>query len=629
MNVRMTGGLWAERMETNRCITLPIAYQRCLETGRLDAFKLQWKPGQKKQPHCYWDSDVGKWIEAAAYSLAMVADQRLEKNVDRVIGWIEKAQMPDGYLNTYYQSVEPSERWTNLRDQHELYCAGHLIEAAIAYFETTGKRRLLDVMCRYVDHIDQTFGPRQNHRQGIPGHEEIELALVRLFRVTGNPSHLALASVFIERRGQKPNYFDLEARKRNDTSQVGESYEYNQAHCPVREQKQVTGHAVRAMYLYAGMADVALEKGDASLMRACRRLWQHLTTKRLHITGGVGPTQANEGFTHDYDLPNEGAYLETCAAIGLVFWAQRMLLADTNRCYSDTMERALYNGILSGVSTEGDTFFYGNPLAVHPGFDGNGKAVDASFHYRRSPWFDCACCPPNLARLIAQLPGLLYTTKRSELAVHLYAQSTGHVTLGHHSVTIHQQTAYPWKEKVKFILKPEAEFVWTLALRIPAWCRKATVRINGNTIVPRMRKGYACLRRRWTMGDRVELQLAMPIERVEAHPAARQNAGRIALQRGPVVYCLESVDNATPLNDLAVDEKASMRIVTGKTGILKGIPLVKGRATRRKPSDWKDSLYLAQPTPARQACTFTAVPYYLWGNRKTGAMLVWMRSHKA
>ena len=357
--VTIEGGFWGPRIETNRKVTLPIEYEHLKKTGRLEAWELKWKPGDPNPPHIFWDSDVAKWMEAAAYSLTCHPDKTLEQNLDRVIALMEKAQLPDGYLNTHFIAVEPEKRWTNLRDNHELYCAGHLMEAAVAHYHATGKRSFLDVMCRYADHIHRTFGPGRDQKRGYPGHEEIELALIKLWGATGNRSYLDLATFFINERGRPPHYFTLEAQARGEdpARQRHGNYEYSQSHLPVREQTKVVGHAVRAMYLYCGMADVAAATGDKALLAACRRLWQNVTRRRMHVTGGIGPTASNEGFTTDYDMPTDTAYLETCAAIGLVFWAHRMLQADLDGDYGDVMERALYNGVLSGVSVEGDRFF--------------------------------------------------------------------------------------------------------------------------------------------------------------------------------------------------------------------------------------------------------------------------------
>jgi len=615
-------------METNRLVTLPIEYEQCRGTGRIDAFRLDWQPGQPNPPHIFWDSDVAKWIEAAAYSLATHPDPKLERLVDGVVDLIANAQQEDGYLNTHFTVVEPGKRWTNLRDNHELYCAGHLMEAAVAYYTATGKRTFLDVMRRYADHIDTVLGPGENQKRGYSGHEEIELALVKLYRVTDEKRYLDLAKYFIDERGQQPHYFDLEARARGqDPHQYRyKTYEYNQSHAPVRQQTEVVGHAVRAMYLYSGMTDVATATGDKALLGACRRLWKSATQKRMHITGGLGPVHTNEGFTRDYDLPNESGYLETCAAVGLVFWAHRMLNAELDGQYADIMERALYNGTISGVSLDGQRFFYGNPLAAYPGFDGNGQFVHKDYHYRREEWFDCACCPPNIARMIAQFPGYMYSAGRDEVYVHLYAQSTANVNIAGQTVQITQKTAYPWKGKIAIAVKPEKASVWTLALRVPGWCRGAELRVNGKAVeaAPITQKGYARISREWQNGDRVELVLPMPPERIEAHPAVRQDCGRIALQRGPLVYCLEQADNGPGLNDIVLPRGAKLAVKNDETLFDGSIPVIMARGKRRSPEGWKGTLYRRAGSKIK-AVTLKAIPYFMWANRQPGEMLVWIR----
>jgi len=406
-NVAVDDRFWTPRQETNRLVTLPIEYRQCRKTGRLRAWKLNWRPGRGNPPHIFWDSDAAKWLEAVGYSLAARPDRKLERLADKVIDDIAAAQRPDGYLNIYYSVVEPDQRWTNLRDRHELYCAGHLMEAAVAYHQATGKRKLLDVLCRYADHIDATFGRSRGKKRGYPGHEEIELALVKLYHATGEKRYLKLAKYFVDERGRRPHYYDKEARARGDDRKKywPGTYEYNQSHLPVRRQSAVVGHAVRAFYLYAGMADVAAETHDGELLAACKRLWRDATRHKMYVTGGVGPSGRNEGFTRTYDLPNETAYAETCAAIALVFFAHRMLQIEADAHYADVMERALYNGTISGVSADGTRFFYTNPLAAAP----PARAAGGKPEPHRREWFGCACCPPNIARLIASLPQYVYS----------------------------------------------------------------------------------------------------------------------------------------------------------------------------------------------------------------------------
>ena len=620
--VQLEDAFWAPRVETNRRVTLPMEYRQCKETGRIDAWT--WKKGQPNEPHIFWDSDVGKWIEAAAYSLMAYPDKTLQEKIDAAVDLMAKGQGQDGYLNSHYSRVEPERRWTNLRDCHELYCAGHLMEGAVAYHQATGKRKFLDVMCRYADYIDGVFGPRRGQKRGYCGHPEVELALVKLHRVTGNQRYLNLAKYFVDERGRQPSYFDEEAKARGeDPARVWFGrYSYLQSHRPLREQTEVVGHAVRAMYIYSGMADVAAATGDRSLVPALKRLWENVTAKRMHVTGGLGPTCRNEGFTFDYDLPNENAYDETCANIALVFWAHRMLHLDPDGRYADVMELALYNSVISGISLSGDRFFYANPLAAHPGVDPHGSIQGADYHYRRSAWFGCACCPPNIARLLASFGGYVYSQGKGEARVNLYVAGRGELEVDGRRVVLQQRTKYPWEGTVTLTVKPAAPATFAVALRIPGWCRGARLKVNGRSVPVRIDKGYARILRRWVEGDRVEVSMPMPVERIEAHPQVRQDAGRVALQRGPVVYCLEEVDNGRDLSDVLLPRSA--RLTTKfEPGLLGGVVVIQGQAKHRDPSKWTGRLYDPDATPLR-SMALKAVPYAVWANRQSGEMLVWI-----
>ncbi len=625
VDVEINDAFWTPRLDVNRDVTLPIQYGHCKRTGRLDAMK--WTEGRGRMPHIFWDSDVGKWIEAAAYSLATCPDKALERKVDRVIDVLADGQCDDGYLNSFFTRVEPDKRWTNLRDCHELYCAGHLTEAAVAYYEATGKRKLLDVMCRYVDYIDSVFGPRRGQMKGYPGHEEIELALVKLYHVTGRQRYLALSKFFIDRRGATPHYYDREATARGDDPKTWHftSYTYNQSHLPVREQKEVVGHAVRACYLYAGMADVAGETGDRTLLAACKRLWKNVTQRRMYIHGGIGPTCRNEGFTADYDLPNETAYAETCAAIALVFFAHRMVQIDPNAAYADVMERALYNNVLAGVSQDGKAFFYGNPLSAYPGVTPNRGARPGRDHYRRSAWFGCACCPPNLARMLASLGQYIYSSARNQAWVHLYAGGLAKLDVGPQTVMLETRTRYPWDGLVRVTVQPETPATFTLALRIPGWCRGARLTVNGKAVRlgPITVKGYAKVKRLWAKGDRVELVLPMPVERIEAHPKVRQDRGAVVLQRGPVVYCLEQVDNGPDLRGIVLPREAKLTARMDPK-LFGGVGVITGKAVRYEAGKWTGGLYRPAASK-RRAAPIKAIPYFLWANRARGEMLVWIR----
>ncbi len=621
--VQLDDAFWAPRVETNRRVTLPMEYQQCKNTGRIDAWT--WKKGQPNPPHIFWDSDVGKWIEAAAYSLMTHPDKSLEEKIDASVELMATGQGKDGYLNSHFSRVEPEKRWTNLRDWHELYCAGHLLEGAVAYYQATGKRQFLEIMCRYVDYIDQVFGPKKGQKRGYCGHPEVELALVKLYKVTGNQRYLNLAKFFVDERGRQPFYYDTEAKARGeDPAKVWfGKYSYFQGHQPLREQTEVVGHAVRAMYIYSGMADVAAETGDRTLVPSLKRLWENVTAKRMHVTGGLGPTAKNEGFTFDYDLPNETAYDETCANIALVFWAHRMFHMDPDGRYADVMELALYNSVISGISLSGDHFFYANPLATHPGVDPHGAVQGADYHYRRSEWFGCACCPPNIARLLASLGGYIYSQGKGEARVNLYVAGRGELEIDGQRVLLQQKTKYPWDGTVTLSVKPEKPATFAVALRIPGWCRGARLKVNGRSVAVRPDKGYARIIRHWVAGDRVELVMPMPAERIEAHPHVRQDAGRVALQRGPVVYCLEEVDNSPDLSDLILPRSAKLT-PKFEPALLGGVVVIKGKAQRREPSKWTGALYRPVASGLRTV-PIKAVPYAVWANRKPGEMMVWIQ----
>ncbi|AFH61626.1 glycoside hydrolase family 127 protein [Paenibacillus caseinilyticus] len=582
----------------------------------------------------FQDSDLGKWLETVGFALSKERSPELEKIADDVIDLLERAQGPDGYLNTYYTVKEPGARWTNLRDNHELYCAGHLMEAAVAYYDATGKRKLLDIMCRYADYIGEVFGREPGQKRGYDGHPEVELALVKLYQASGNRAYLELSRYFVEERGQLPHFFDTEDQERAAAQGDGgaarkrkRGYDYFQAHLPVRDQKTAEGHSVRAVYLYSAMADLAMQYRDAGLREACRELWNDVVERKMYVTGGIGSSAYEERFTVPYDLPNDRAYTETCAAIGLMFWAQRMLQMEQDRRYADVMELALYNGVLSGISLDGKSYFYVNPLEVWPdtaNFRDDMRTVKGT----RQPWFGCACCPPNIARLIASLGQYIYSVneEQRELHVHLYAGSRAEVVLGGQPVTLTQTTEYPWNGQaaLEIGLAQPAEF--TVCVRIPGWCRKAAVTVNGaGTDTGQLEKGYVRITRTWSDGDRIELSFDMPVEIVRAHPNVRAAAGRIALQRGPVVYCLEEADNGPNLQDIVVERDAEFE-AEFDAGLLGGVTVLRGMGTRSVvPPEGAGVLYTTQEYD-RTAVPLQAVPYFAWSNRTPGEMTVWIRS---
>jgi uncharacterized protein len=625
--VRFDDAFWAPRMETNRKITLPHIYKMLEETGRIAAFDLNFEREVPSQiVLIFGDSDPAKWIEAASYSLATHPDPELEELVNQVTEKIISAQQPDGYLNTHFTHTQPEMRWKNVRDWHEMYCAGHLIEGAVAHFQATGQRRFLDALCRYADHIDSTFGAEEGKLRGYPGHPELELALMRLYHATGNQRYLDLASFMIDERGQvtpeRPHFYDVEALARGEDPRRfwARSYEYNQSHLPIREQDKVVGHAVRAMYLFSAVADLADEKDDATLLETCNRLWDNLTNRRMYLTGGIGPSHQNEGFTSDYDLPDETAYAETCATIALVQWNQRLLQFAGEGRFADVLERGLYNGLISGISLSGDRYLYENPLST------NGTR-------HRQEWFICPCCPGNLSRTVASVGNLLYSTSADGIWAHLFAGSTAQMDVLHGSeavqVEIRQETLYPWDGAVKFTLTPAQAATFTLHLRVPGWCESFQVAVNGNILDAQPEaNGYLALTREWAPGDVVAYTMDMPVKAVYANENVRQLVGRVAIQRGPIVYCLEGVDNGSIMLDrISVDAAQIANFsVEYQPNLLGGVSLIRGKGMRLENSIEGDALYHSNP-PSQSEVEITAIPYCVWDNRAPGEMRVWIREN--
>lgn len=629
-DVRLDHGWLAERARLVRERVIPYQWEALNDrvagaerSGTVSNFQIA--AGEKAGEHhgyVFQDSDLYKWIEAASHRLATHPDPELDRVLDGIIATLGRAQRPDGYLNTHYQLREPDRRWTNLVDNHELYCAGHMFEAAVAHFEATGKRSLLGIAERCAALIARTFGTGSDQRPGYCGHEEIELALVKLWRATGNREHLRQASYFIDQRGQEPNYFAEETRRR------GEPFPWHfyfdglgtvQAAQPVRSLTEPVGHAVRMMYLATAMADLARENHDEGLCKVIRGLWDAVVARHLYVTGGVGAEPHGEKFAEPFDLPPDRAYAETCAAIGLVFFARRMLALEQDGKYADTMERALYNNVLAGLSVDGTRYFYVNPLEVVP-------AVARRRHdchrvkTQRVPWFGCACCPPNVARLLASIGQYLCSPRAEGLAVHLYAGAEMRAALPAGEFRLRMRTEYPWQETVEIEILAAPTGEATLELRLPGWCRSPVVALNGAESRPPVAAGYALLRRNWKVGDRVTLKFPMPVERVRANPAIAEVAGQVALQRGPVVYCVEEIDNGPRLSALVLPPAAAP-VARWDAGLLGGCLVIESPAQRE---EMGASLYSTVP-PARRAVTLRAVPYALWANRGEGEMRVWLR----
>lgn len=576
-------------------------------------------PEEKFYGFVFQDSDFAKWIEAVAYILQQYPDPELEKTADEAIGIVCGAQQPDGYLDTFYIINDISRRFTNLRDHHELYCLGHLIEGAVAYYRATGKNRLLDAACRFADCVAGHIGPEERKLHGYPGHEIAEMALAKLYEVTGQEKYRDLGLYFINERGQKPYYYDQE-----QSFDAGQDealrYQYYQAHLPVREQSEAKGHAVRAAYLYSGMADFARLTSDDALKAACERLWDDITQKKMYITGGVGATHIGEAFSFAYDLPNDTAYAETCASIAMIFFAQRMLEMSPDSKYADIMERELYNIVLSGMSLDGTSFFYVNPLEVLPAACHQDSRKE---HVKpvRQKWFGCACCPPNLARLVSSVGTYVFTETADTIFVHLYIGIHMEKQLQSGTAKIDMQSGFPWDGTVSIRVECEAEETFTIAFRIPDWCRKHTISGIENATVAK-KDGYLYVTKSWK-SDSVQIEFPMEIQVMEADSRVRETVGKAALRRGPVVYCLEEADNGKDLHLLKMDENAPFETVK-KVIATEKVVAVKAQGWRQRRTE-DTGLYFTHAKTEYERTTLTWIPYYAWANRGEGEMQVWTR----
>lgn len=603
-DVEIHDAFWSPRLETNRTATIPHCMNMLEQKGYMRNFELAAAGAREGYSGpVFMDSDAYKVFEAASYSLATHPDPVLENRLDEMLAKVAAAQMKDGYLNTHFQVNEPDKRWTNLRDKHELYCAGHLIEAAVAHYKATGKRTLLDVAIRFADHIDSVFGDGPGKRMGYPGHPEIELALVKLWRLTGEKRYFNLARFFIENRGQK--FFAKEHNIPLDKYD-GTNLQDNM---PIRQYHDIVGHAVRACYLMAGVVDVASETGDEGLLKMVNRTWRSAALKRMYITGGVGSSAAGERFTVDYDLPNLTAYQETCATIAMVFWNHRMNLLYGDAKYADIVETALYNGVLAGVSLVGNRFFYVNPLT-------------SMGNHHRSEWFGCACCPPNVARILASLGNYVCALSEDALWLNLYIQGKIKTRLGGKELHLDITTDYPWEGDVKVAIQSAPPQRFGLRLRIPGWCSDYSVRINGAPLQEtKIDHGYLVLEREWKAGDQVELKFAMPVRMVEAHPLVKEDVWHVALQRGPIVYCLEDCDQEVSVTAIGIPRDSTFTPQKCEN-LLGGVVVLKGRGEIYGDDNWTGRLYRTYVGP--KPLTVTAIPYCVWDNRQPGAMKVWI-----
>lgn len=634
-HINVKDNFWKKMMELARTHVIPYQWEAlndriegaepsyCMQNFKIAAGMME---GEFKG-FVFQDSDFAKWIEAVGYSLMWNKDEGLEKIADGAIDIVCAAQQPDGYLDTYYIINGLDKRWTNLRDNHELYCLGHLIEGAVAYYEATGKDKLLNAIVKYVDYVDTIFGPEDGKLHGYPGHEVIELALIKLYKVKKDKKYLNLAKYFIDERGKSPLYFEEEGKKYNNKFWWEDSYfkyQYYQAGKPVKEQEVAEGHAVRAVYLYSGMADVARETNDDELLEACKRLWTNMTKKQMYITGGIGSSQYGEAFTYNYDLPNDTIYAETCASIGLVFFARRMLEIQPKSQYADIMEKALYNGIISGMSIDGTKFFYVNPLEVVPEASEKDH-LRAHVKVERQKWFGCACCPPNLARLLTSIGSYAYTLRDNTIFMHLYMGGEISSNFSGKSVSFDIKTNYPWDESIDINLNIKEEADFEFALRIPEWCRNYEIKVNEEKMNFSIIDGYAYINRKWKDADKINILFKMPVEIVRANINVREDMGKVAVMRGPVVYCLEEEDNGPDLHRVYLNSNPKFTYEYDKDFLGGAIVLESDGLVVKEQDCDKDKLYVYDSKIEFNEKKLKWIPYYLWANRTPGEMIVWVR----
>ncbi len=623
--VKLTGGMWLDRLKTNHDVTVWYDLQKCEETKRIDNFAIA--GGLKEGGFTglrFNDSDVVKVLEGASYIIAQGPNPKLEAKLDEIIAKIAAAQEDDGYLYTprtindpNYKYAGMEARWSNLAVGHELYNVGHMYEAAVAHYQATGKRTFLDVAIKNADLVCKTFGAGEGQIIGVPGHQEIEIGLAKLYRVTGDEKYLKQAKFFTDMRGRA----DLREKLFG---------EYSQDHILVVNQDEAVGHAVRAAYLYSGMADIAALTGDKAYIDATQKIWENIVSKKMYLTGGIGSLHKGEAFGKNYELPNASAYNETCAAIAHCMFNHRMFMLHGDAKYIDVLERILYNGFISGVSLQGDEFFYANPLA----WDGK-RAFNIDNNTGRAPWFNCSCCPVNVVRYIPSVPGLVYAVRDDQVYVNLFTTNEAQMTVDDMPIAIVQKTDYPWDGKVKITIKPEQEKTFALMVRIPGWARNEPVpsdlyrfvnrddsqwklKINGKRVKDAtLVDGYIKLDREWKSGDKLELELPMPVRLVKANEAVEADRGRIAVQRGPIVYCFEAVDNDGDVADLVLDDSANLKAKYHKD-LLHGLTVITGKAKRAVRKD--------DGTVELKTAKVTAIPYYAWHHREPGPMQVWVAS---
>ena len=618
-DVKVTGGFWADKQKMIADKTLEHIYQKYVEKGRIGA--TTWQKGDPDKPHYYYDSDVAKLIEAAAYSMIEFPDADIKAKMEEVIDNFLAIQEDDGYMNSYFHNVAPEEKWTDLRIKHELYCAGHLFEAAVAWKQATNDDKLLNAMCRYADLIYSKFGREEGKIFSFPGHQEIELALIKLYNITGNEKYLELSEFFVVERGTDNSYWDKEILKSGASVDTNESrYLYFQAHLPAVEQETAEGHAVRACYFYSAMADVARETNNHELYGSCKKLWENIVKRRMNVTGGIGSNNLGEMFTYDYDFP-ESYYYETCAQISLFFFAWRMFLNEQKAEYTDIMELTMFNSILSGIDIAGKGFFYVNPLSSNVRESKFQSQLRQACPTERVEDFNCSCCPPNVSRFIASISQYVFANKADSVWVNLFMSAETVVEIENKKLGLTMTTDYPWDEQINLDISTEKALSCKILIRIPVWARSFELKINGADANYEMQDGYAMLEREWLDGDKIELSLPMPVEILEAHPKVRQAAGKVALKRGPVVYCLEGIDNDSEVFNIKMPEYAKFELKNISIGDNE-IPAIEFDALKRIEQDNEDIYHPVNSEYSK--CKAVAIPYHLWANRGENDMTVWI-----
>ena len=633
-NIHITDSFWNKYVHLVKDVIIPYQWDilndrlEDVETSHcIENFKIAAGESEGEfQGAVFQDTDVAKWLEAVGFALSWERDEKLEALADETIDLIGRAQQPDGYLNTYFTIKEPGLRWTNLMEGHELYTAGHMIEAAVAYYEATGKKKFLDIVSRFADLICDTFGAEEGKIHGYPGHQEIELALVKLYRVTGTHKYLELAKYFIDARGECENYFLNEEKKPAFKRIFPDFHDYNpaysQSHQPVRKQKTAEGHAVRANYMYSAMADLACEYEDDRLKAACENLWDNMVHKRMYITGSVGSSGILERFTTDYDLPNASNYSETCASIALAMFGKRMADMEKDASYMDAVERALYNTVLSGIAMDGKSFFYVNPLEVWPA---NCIPRTSMEHVKpvRQKWFGVACCPPNITRTLASLGQYVYFQEKDQIYVNLYIANETEVQIGGNPFKITLEGNFPWENNLRFTVDGESESEGMIAFRVPSYAKNFCILHNGQKVEIKTEKGYAKIAGKFSH-EIFEISFEAPAVFVHANPQVRADAAKTAVVKGPLVYCLEEADNGDDLSALLIDTAQTPEEIYDDQ-LLGGCSVVHISGRKISGEGWNEHVLYQEKPVSLEDVKLTLVPYCYWGNRKAGEMLVWMK----